>query len=188
MNWVRPDRGELYCFIGPPLIVSFRDFCGMNDEQAMEAVRLYRERYADKGLFENVPYEGIEQTLRRLKLSGRRLAVASSKPEVFASRILDKFSLSQYFDFIGGAELDGSRDDKLDVIEYTLESLGKPRCNEVLMVGDRFYDAEGAKAAGIDSMGVLYGFGSEKELVKAGTNYIAHSPQEIADIILDENN
>jgi phosphoglycolate phosphatase len=170
---------------GPPLGESFEKYFGMNKEQAAEAVRVYRERYGREGLFENRVYDGVPDMLRRLRDAGFQLAVATCKAEIFAVRILEKFELAQYFTFIGGAGTDGSRTSKTEVIEYVLENIGSPDKNSVLMIGDRDNDVTGAQGAGIKCMGVLWGYGSGKELSETGADFIAETPQKAADMILE---
>jgi phosphoglycolate phosphatase len=170
---------------GPPLGESFEKYFGMNKEQAAEAVKVYRERYGREGLFENRVYDGIPDMLRRLRDAGFQLAVATCKAEIFAVRILEKFELAQYFTFIGGAGTDGSRTSKTEVIEYVLENIGSPDKNSVLMIGDRDNDVTGAQGAGIKCMGVLWGYGSGKELSETGADFIAETPQKAADMILE---
>ena len=170
---------------GPPLGESFEKYFGMNKEQAAEAVRVYRERYGREGLFENRVYDGVPDMLRRLRDAGFQLAVATCKAEIFAVRILEKYDLAQYFTFIGGAGTDGSRTSKTEVIEYVLENIGSPDKNSVLMIGDRDNDVTGAQGAGIKCMGVLWGYGSGKELSETGADFIAETPQKAADMILE---
>ena len=170
---------------GPPLGESFEKYFGMNKEQADEAVRVYRERYGREGLFENRVYDGVPDMLRRLRDAGFQLAVATCKAEIFAVRILEKYDLAQYFTFIGGAGTDGSRTSKTEVIEYVLENIGSPDKNSVLMIGDRDNDVTGAQGAGIKCMGVLWGYGSGKELSETGADFIAETPQKAADMILE---
>jgi phosphoglycolate phosphatase len=177
-------QSELLKFIGPPLYESFARFCNMNPEDVEEAVRLYRVRYADVGLFENEVYAGVPEMLERLKKSGRTLAVATSKPEIFARRILAHFELDGYFDFIGGAGI-GERNAKSEVIEYTLENLGAKNRADVLMVGDRKHDIDGAHSLDIDCLAVLYGYGNRDEFELHGAQYIADTPQETADMIIN---
>lgn len=174
-------------FVGPPLYESFASFCGMDERQVTEAVRLYRERYAETGLFENSVYEGVPEMLDRLRADGRRLFVATSKPEVFAVRILDKFGLSEYFEVIGGAVIDGehgARNEKHEVIEYVLDRAGMPDRSRVLMIGDRKHDIIGAEKCGIRCMAALWGYGSEQEFAEYGADYIAKTPQQTAEMII----
>lgn len=178
-----PGEEQLRTFIGPPLKEQFRDFCGITDEEAAEMVSSYREYYGERGIFENRVYGGVIQLLKRLKDAGITVAMATSKPEKYAVQIAEHFGIAEYFDFIGGALMDGRRTAKKEVIEYVLASCGVDDRSTVIMVGDRQYDIEGAKAAGIHSMGVLYGYGSEKELEDAGPDYTAATPEEAGDIL-----
>ena len=171
-------------FLGPPIRQSFAEFLGMNGEQVDEAVRIFRERYSDTGLFENRVYDGITGMLERLKSGGKRLMVATSKPQVYAVRIFERSGLAQYFEIVGGAELDGSRDYKDQVIEYVLAKAGITDRSSVLMIGDRRQDVLGAHKTGLKCMGILWGFGSMEELTQAGADYIARTPQEAADMLL----
>ena len=171
-----PDLNKLVPFIGPPLIPSFMGFYGMTGEQAREAVAVYRERFGAVGLFENRVLEGIPEMLSILKSQGRILAVASSKPEEYVIRILERFELLKYFDQVIGATMDGKRSEKKDVIEEALNRLGKTDDRSgVLMVGDRRHDVEGANACGLDCLGVYTGFAPEGELEEAGATYVFHS-------------
>jgi phosphoglycolate phosphatase len=171
-------------FLGPPIRQSFAEFLGMNGEQVDEAVRIFRERYSDTGLFENRVYDGIPGMLERLKSGGKRLMVATSKPQVYAVRIFERFGLAQYFEIVGGAELDGSRDYKDEVIEYVLAKAGITDRSTVLMIGDRRQDVLGAHKTDIECMGILWGYGSVEELTQTGADYIARTPQEAADMLL----
>ena len=171
-------------FLGPPIRQSFAEFLGMNGEQVDEAVRIFRERYSDTGLFENRVYDSIPGMLERLKSGGKRLMVATSKPQVYAVRIFERFGLAQYFEIVGGAELDGSRDYKDEVIEYVLAKAGITDRSTVLMIGDRRQDVLGAHKTDIECMGILWGYGSVEELTQAGADYIARTPQEAADMLL----
>ncbi len=180
------DVRSLRKFIGPPLHESYIDFYGFSREKAMEAVKKYRERFAETGIFENEPYEGIHQLLSKLKDAGFTLAIASSKPEVFTKRIIEHFDLSPYFTEVCGSELDGNRTNKAEVITYALEKLGSPSPESVVMIGDRHHDIVGAKKNGLTSIGVLYGFGDEAELREAGADHIAATVQEIGEIIFNE--
>lgn len=178
------SRSELLKFIGPPLSVGFKEFYGLSDETADKAVEYYRELFSVKGLFENEVYSGIPEMLEKLKKSGKRLAVATSKPEKFTLRILEHFDLAKYFDFIAAATLDATRNTKESVIKYALENLNPSDLGRVVMVGDRKYDIEGARLNGIASIGVLYGFGSGEELETAGASYTAETVEELSEMLL----
>lgn len=181
---IEPEISTMTKFLGPPLKDSFRDFYGFDDEKCELAVKYYREYYTTKGIFENRVYEGVEDCLRMLWEAGFHLAVATSKPQVFAVKILEHFHLAQYFDYIGGAELDGSRSVKAEVIVHTLKNCGVNDRSQVIMAGDRQHDVLGAKALGIDCIGMLYGYGTREELSKAGAVYIAETPLEAAKWLL----
>ncbi len=176
-----PSYKELCKLIGPPLPYSFETTFGFDHDKAMEAVAKYREYFASKGLFENKVYEGIPELLQTLKNHGLHLAVATSKPEEYSVKILEHFKLSQYFDHICGSLMDESRSKKSEVIAYALEccGLGEGDKDKVLMVGDRFHDIEGAKANGIKSCGVLFGYGSRQELEKSGADFIASTVEDL---------
>ena len=171
-------------FLGPPLYRSFAEFCGMNEEQVNEAVRIFRERYSTVGLFENRVYEGVPEMLKRLRDGGKRIMVATSKPEVYAVRIFDRFGLSQFFEIVGGANINGTRNDKDEVIEYVLGKAGISDRSSVLMIGDRRQDVIGAHKTGLKCMGILWGFGSIEELTEAGADFIAETPEKAADMLL----
>ncbi len=178
-----PEKEALYSFIGPPLMESFERFCGFTGPQAQTAVNYYREYYKDQGIFENVPYPGVAELLRLLQSRGKNLLVATSKPEVFAIRILDHFGLSGHFSFVAGSNLDGSRVKKAEVIEHALALGGIADRKSTLMIGDREHDILGAKTAEIDVLGVLYGYGSREELIRAGAVNLAETVEAIADFI-----
>lgn len=173
------DRKTLYPFIGPPLVQSFEMFCGFSKEKALQAVEYYREYFRVTGLFENEVYDGIADVLQELLKRNVKMAVATSKPEEFTLRILEHFSLLEYFDFVGGATLDGSRGKKADIIAYVIEQMAISDLSRVVMIGDRKYDIEGAKANGIKSAGVLYGYGDRQEIEEAGADHILSGPMEI---------
>ncbi len=176
------DRRELYSFIGPPLKEQFKIVFKLTDEQADEMLRLYRVYYGDKGLFENTVYEGIPTMLSALQQAGFKLVLATSKPAVYAERILEHFDLKQYFTFVSGCELGGARVEKADVIRYALEQLHIQTPAQVCMVGDRSFDVDGARACGIETVGVLYGYGSREEL--HGAKALASSAEELQGILM----
>lgn len=174
-----PDETVLRRFIGPPLIKSFERYCGMDPEEAASAVKTYREYFSVTGLFENAVYEGIRELLEELRGAGYRLAVATSKPEIYSVRIIEHFKLDGYFDCVAGSSLDESRNTKEAVIRYALDRLGITDFRSVLMIGDRKHDAEGAAACGVDCLGVLWGYGDREELLQAGVAAAAEKPQDI---------
>jgi len=178
------DRAELYKFIGPPLHESYEKFYGFSADEALQAVEHYREYYRVKGIYENLVYDGIEELLIKLNESGKKVILATSKPEIFAREILRYFGLDKYFYYAAGANLDGSRTDKAEVIAYALEAGGVSDKSSVVMVGDREHDIIGANKNGIDSIGVLFGYGNREELENAGATYIAKTVCDIEKLIL----
>ena len=182
-----PSYEELCKLIGPPLPYSFESVFGFDHDKAMQAVAKYREYFSTKGLFENKVYPGIPELLQTLKEQGKHLLVATSKPEEYSIKIIDHFGLSRYFDFVCGSLMDESRSKKAEVIAYALErcGLGQGDKGKVLMVGDRFHDIEGAKANGLKSCGVLFGYGARQELEEAGADYIVKSVNELLEVILN---
>ena len=179
------DKTELYNFIGPPLIDSFMKYYDMSYEDGLKAVDYYREYFGVTGIFENQVFDGIHELLADIKKSGRTISLATSKPEVYAKRILEHFDLTQYFDFVGGATMDETRSKKVDVIAYTIKQLSVTDKSKVVMIGDRHHDIEGAKENGLASAGVLWGFGDENELKTAGADAIAHNMDELLTIITE---
>ena len=173
------DRKSLYKFIGPPLQDSFAQYYGFSAQDALRAVDVYREYFREKGLFENEVYPGVESMLKALKEQGKTLILATSKPEEFAIRILKHFHLDGYFTVMAGATMDTSRSKKGDVIAYALREAGVLDKSKAVMVGDREHDVIGANQNGLDSIGVLFGYGDRDELEKAGATYIAPTVEDI---------
>lgn len=181
-----PNLDALEPFIGPPLKDSFQQFYHMDEEQAKRAVEKYRERFQVTGLYENEIYPGIAPLLKHLHESGRKLAIASSKPTVFVEKILVHFHILQYFDVVVGSELDGTRGKKEEVVEEALRQLLPPEKSayeQCVMVGDRCFDVEGAVAHGIDSIGVTYGYGGAAELQNAGATCLADSVEKLGKLL-----
>ena len=173
------DKRELYPFIGPPLSASFKKYYGFSEADALKCVEYYREYFRDKGIFENEVYSGVPALLARLKQEEKTLILATSKPEGFAKQILDHFDLTKYFDFVAGATMDETRNKKADVIAYALKMAGVTDLSRALMIGDRDQDMLGAKANGLASLGVLYGYGDRAELEGAGATCIAETVDDI---------
>jgi phosphoglycolate phosphatase len=174
-----PPEDELTWCIGPPLRASLKKLLG-TDDLVDKALSLYRERFADIGIFENVVYPGIEDTLSALAKSGRRLFVATSKPSVYAERIIDHFKLSTYFEHVFGSELDGRRSDKTDLLGYVLQAMRVDPL-QTIMIGDRSHDMIGARNNRMTAVGVLYGYGSKEELVAAGAHHVCTTPYGLLD-------
>lgn len=177
------DKSTLNCFIGPPLSESFTKYYGFDTDKANEAVSVYREYFSVKGLFENCLYDGMSDLLSSLKNSGRVLILATSKPEVFAKKILEHFGIDRYFDVVCGSELSGKRVDKHEVIECALERAGVTDRASAIMIGDRLHDVIGAARSALPSVGVTYGYGSLDELKNAGATYIVDSVSALKDFL-----
>ena len=176
-----PSQDDLTWCIGPPLRASFVTLLG-DESRADRAVALYRERFADTGLYENSVYPDIEHVLAALRATPRRLFVATSKPHVFAERIIDHFGLSGYFEHVFGSELDGTRANKAELLAYAIETTGVDP-SQALMIGDRSHDIVGAKSNGMRGIGVLYGYGSKDELSAAGASHLCATPRALLEHI-----
>ena len=173
------DRSVLYKFIGPPLKDSFKRYYGFSDEQSNLAIQYYREYFKKQGMFEDKVYDGVHDLLIELKAKGKSLIVATSKPEAFAIEILRHFDLYDYFDFVAGATMNDVRNKKADIIRYALENCHISDKSSAVMIGDREHDVLGAKENGLDSIGVLFGYGTYDELKNAGAAFIAETPMNI---------
>ena len=178
-----PPREQLYPFIGPPLHESFQRFYGFSEEQSFEAVERYRDYYRERGIWQNQLYPGIDTLLAALREAGYTLALATSKPEIFARQILDHFNLAQYFSFVAGSNLDGTRTKKGEVIAYA-RKLSGAQPDESLMIGDREHDVLGAREQGLRCIGVLYGYGSREELLAAGAWQLAAQVEDLGKLLL----
>ena len=173
------DRKSLYVFLGPPLVDSFSEHYGFSHEDSLRCVDYYREYYNEKGIFEITVYDGISDVLVKAREMGKKVILATSKPEEYAKQILEYIGLSNHFDFVAGATMDESRNEKAGVIRYALETLGITDTSKIVMIGDRKYDVLGAAENNIETIGVLFGFGDEEELLGAGAKYIAPTPADI---------
>lgn len=178
------DLGSLCKFIGPPLRNSFVEYYGFSQDDAEIAIQKYREYFGVTGLYENTIYNGMEELLKNLNNEGIMLIVATSKPTVYAVKILEHFDLLKYFSFVAGSELNGDRSIKAEVINYALVENHIEDISRAIMIGDREHDIIGAKKVGISSIGVLYGYGSRKELEKAGADLIAEAVEDISNILI----
>lgn len=182
------DLDSLCPFIGPPLTDSYKKYYGFSDEQAREGILVYREYFSARGWKENKVYAGIKEMLQSLKESGRHLLLATSKPEVFALQILEHFGMAEYFECIGGADLAETRSRKEDVIGYVLERCGlssdKEAVKRAIMVGDREYDVLGARRWGMESVGVLYGYGDMQEMRACRPDYLVETVEELKRLLL----
>ena len=181
---VTEDKSTLNVFVGPPLVDAFMNFYGFSEDDAHKAVAFYRERFRDIGIFENSVYDGIIELLERLSSDGFELIMATSKPEEFAKRIATHFDFEKYFSHIVGATFDGKISTKTDVINHALSRAGITDKSAVIMIGDRHHDMEGAAEVGVDSIGVLYGYGDRAELEKANATYIAKTVNDIRKFLI----
>lgn len=176
------DEELLRTFIGPPIFDSFKNGVGMTDEQSREAVKKYREAYSESGIYNFEIYDGIEALLRELHKNGIKTAIASSKPARFIEKIIDYLDFSELIDCVSCPRSDTVHESKESLINNAVEQMGVAK-SRTLMVGDRRFDIEGANLAGVESVGVTFGYGGEEELKKAGATYIAGSADEIKRII-----
>ncbi|MFJ7942021.1 HAD family hydrolase [Peribacillus sp. NPDC096622] len=184
MNIVEPDIDKLECFIGPPLQVSFAEYYDLDEKNTQKAIELYRERFKEKGMFENELYSNIALLLKSLKEQQFTLVVATSKPTVFAEQILKYFNIDQYFELIVGSNLDGTRASKTEIILYILNKYKEFTLSDFIMIGDRKHDIIGAYNTGINSIGVTYGYGSFEELSHSNPTHIVKSVSQLKDILM----
>ena len=178
-----PKREELRVFIGPPLYNSYTKYFGMDDKTAHEAIAHYREYYSVTGKYECELFDGLREMLERLKQNGKRVVMATSKPEVFAKDIAKHHKIDGYFDHICGADMGGPISEKDQVIAYLLKKSGYQK-NETLMIGDTLFDVEGAEKNGIDCVAVTYGYGTKKELLNSSAVAVVDTVSELADLLL----
>ncbi len=174
---------DLIKFIGPPLRDSFKEFYGFSEDEAERAVVKYREYFSVKGLYENGIFPDIKELLEQLKSKEKILIIATSKPTVFATKILEHFEILEYFTFVAGSEIDGSRVDKAEVIAYALSQNDIRDLSRVIMIGDRKHDIIGAQKVGVESIGVLYGYGDIDELTNARADHIVSTVEELRELL-----
>lgn len=183
---IEDDYENLKKFIGPPLYVSFHDRYGMNEEQCMDAIKYYRAHYEKEGIFKAPLYDGVKEMLESLKAGGCTLMMVTSKPKVLAEVVAENNGIKDCFEAIVGPSKEDKNPSKTRLIREAMDSLNLTDGDraEIVMVGDRFYDIEAAVEVGVDSIGVLYGYGSEEELRKAGATYTAVTSQNIISFVL----
>lgn len=177
------DLDELCKFIGPPLKDAFKEFYDFSDKDADLAVKYFREYFETKGLYENILFDGFDEFLSKLRDDGKILIVATSKPTKFSNIILEHFDVIKYFQYVSGSTLDGRLVKKGDIIRHALDVNNIIDMSEVIMIGDRKHDIIGAKENNIDSIGVLYGYGSYDELHDSGADYIVKDIDELYDVL-----
>lgn len=178
------NKSDLMKFIGPPLAESFKDFYNFDNETIELGIKYYREYYTDNGIFENRLYDGIKSLLKSLKANGKTVILATSKPEVYAKRILEHFNASQYFDLIVGSTLDSERNTKTDVLKYALQEIKIKDLSTAVMVGDRKHDIIGAHNVGLDCIAILYGYGNEEEFKEYGADYIVDTVENLEKFLM----
>lgn len=184
LGYKPPEADELNWCIGPPIKDSFSQLLNTSDDAILEqAISFYRHRFSTIGLFENTLYPEIRETLKEIRVAGYKTFVATSKPYIYATRIIEYFGLSPLFDGVYGSELDGSRSAKRDLIHYILAK-EKIEPQTAVMVGDRKHDMLGAKHHNLTTIGVTYGYGTAAELKAHGADFIAHFPHEIAKLLI----
>ena len=179
------DTEKLKRFIGPPLVNSFMDFYNFSESDAREAMRIYRERFGTIGIFENAVYSGIPETLQKLSEEGKKLYVATSKPEIYVPKILEHFGLAKYFSDAVGSDIEETRSNKALVIKYVIEKNGleeEAKANKIVMIGDRKHDIIGAKKNSLESIGCLWGYGSRKELSEHGATRIIERVEDLLEV------
>ena len=180
---IEAELSELMCFCGPPLTEMFSKKYNMDDADAAKAVAYYRERYNPIGWTECRPFDGMPELIKKLRACGMKVAVATSKPTEFTKRILSQYEMQDDFDFISGAEFDGTRSKKWEVIDYALDHFGiKPE--EAVLVGDRMYDVDGARRCGVDCVGVRFGYAEQNELEEHGAVYVAEDTDDLFDFLM----
>ena len=174
-----PDLDKLCPFIGPPLSASFKEYYGFSEAQAREAIGYFHDYFTKQGLFENKVYPGITHLLKKCREQGKKVILATSKPQIYAKQILKHFELAEYFDDIQGSSMDGSKIHKEDVIQSALSDNQITDMQEVLMIGDRKHDVLGSGKFGISCVGVLYGYGSREELETCGAKWIVDTVEDL---------
>ncbi len=174
-----PPEQDLRCFIGPPLLYSFENYLGLSPADSQRAVDYYRECYRAGAMLECDVYDGIREVLEALTRRGIICVLATCKPHEFACRIVEHFDLAKYLAFVSGPEMDGTRNEKHEVIAYAMEKLGLSSPDAVLMVGDRRDDVIGASRCYMDCVGVEWGFGTHQELQDAGATCVIRRPEEL---------
>ena len=178
-----PDLSDLTKFIGPPIHYSFVNYYGISEDEVQAYIKSYRKRYREKGIFECEIYPGMVEMLKELKGRGAKLGIASSKPEHLIFDVANHLGITELFDAVSGTQFDDSNHSgKADLVLRAMKMLGAEEKSEVLMIGDRLYDIDGAKGAGVDSCGVLFGYGSREEFEEHGATHIIEKASDLLSI------
>lgn len=180
---IENDLSKFYKFIGPPLVASFKKYYDFPEEQAVEAVAVYRERYNKIGLFECSLYPGVRECIEKLKAQGYLIGMASSKPEVSCCRILEHFGILELFDDVVGATFDGRIDTKEEVLNEVMRRWSDVPKDEMCLIGDTMFDVEGANQVGIRTVAVTFGFGNVQEMVEAGAVAVCDGMEKLPEIV-----
>ena len=180
---IENDLSKFYKFIGPPLVASFKKYYDFPEEQAVEAVAVYRERYNKIGLFECSLYPGVRECIEKLKAQGYLIGMASSKPEVSCCRILEHFGILELFDDVVGATFDGRIDTKEEVLNEVMCRWSDVPKDEMCLIGDTMFDVEGANQVGIRTVAVNFGFGNVQEMVEAGAVAVCDGMEKLPEIV-----
>ena len=180
---IENDLSKFYKFIGPPLVASFKKYYDFPEEQAVEAVAVYRERYNKIGLFECSLYPGVRECIEKLKAQGYLIGMASSKPEVSCRRILEHFGILELFDDVVGATFDGRIDTKEEVLNEVMRRWSDVPKDEMCLIGDTMFDVEGANQVGIRTVAVNFGFGNVQEMIEAGAVAVCDDMEELPEIV-----
>lgn len=178
-----PPEDVMIKFFGPPLVNGFMDNVGVDEETAVALTAKYRELYTDNAMYLLELYDGVRELLEKLKVNGIKIGIASSKPKKFFDKLLEKLEITDYFSAICGAEMDAKDNGKKEIIENSIKQLGAKNLDEVIMVGDRMFDIEGAHQAGLKCIAVTYGFGTREEFEEYDAEYIVDTPEEIMNIV-----
>lgn len=178
------NLNDLLPFVGPPLEDSFREFYHLNDKQVEEALVIYARRYAEFGAYEAQLYPGVTDMLKELRAAGKTVIIATSKKITMTMKVVHHFGLSDCVDFVGARDDAGTRHTKADVIRHIIKEMNITRLDDMIMIGDRKFDINGAKEIGIPSIGVLYGYGDREELEAAGANYIAEDIESLRNMLI----
>ena len=181
-----PDLSDYSRYIGPPLITTFQRLCGLSPEDAQKALHIYLEYYDTEGEPRNSLFEGVEHLLQRLKNSNAKVAVCTSKNEISAKNVCDFLDINKYLDALCGSDHSIGRREKEDIIPYAMETLGAKQGDRVVMIGDTHFDAKGAVSAGVDFIGVTFGYGKKKYMVEAGAGRFAESALHLEKLLFGE--
>ncbi len=184
MSKPHPDLSDYSKYIGPPLLMTFQKLCGLDPQEAQQAVEIYVKLYDIDGLKQNELYNGIEDVLKACKENGMRIAVCSSKHEKIATEVVKLLGVYNYFDAVCGSTIDGSRKEKEHLIPYALKTLGADGGEKVVMIGDTKFDCKGAIACGVDFIGVTYGYGTLEDMKNAGAVVFAETTHKLHKLLV----